>query len=426
MRYQAVIFDLDGTLSDSAPGIINGVKTALTEMNWPFPSETHLRRFLGPPLVLSFMAECGMTEDQALLAQDYYREFYIRQGHFENAVFPGIRLLLHALKQQGAFLGVATYKPIKPTLKILQAFDLLRYFDAVQGPDESSEAGITKTELIKRANPKGLPAVMIGDRATDIKAAHEAGISSIGAAYGYGTKEELLEANADFIVSDVKELYQVLGVSMPKKQGYFISLEGNDGSGKSTQARMLAENLSKCGHDVLLTREPGGTRVGEKIRELLLDRENTDMDDLTEAMLYAAARAQHVRQVILPAIQQGQLVVSDRFVDSSLAYQGVGRGLGIEEVRNINAPAVKGCMPNTTVFLKVDPELGMRRRTNASEKDRLEQEGKDFHQRVAEAFDQFAESNPRFLVIPSMDNKADTAKLVFEQVKQRLAQDGQP
>lgn len=422
MKYQAVIFDLDGTLTDSAPGILAGVRHAHQQMDWPLPEEAILRKFLGPPLMVSFTQFSGMSREQAAQAQDCYREYYHETGFLENAVYPGIRQLLASLKQQGVHLGVATHKPLGISLEILKAFDLLPYFDEVAGPRPGEDP--SKGELIHRANPKGLQGVMIGDRGTDILGARESGMAGIAALYGYGTKEEFEAINTSLMAESVEELYDLLGVVPSHKPGVFISFEGNDGTGKSTQAAMLAARLQQNGHDVLLTREPGGTRIGEGIRDLLLDIEYQEMDRMTEALLYAAARAQHVKQVILPALKAGKLVISDRFVDSSIAYQGAGRGIGMDVVRNINAPAVAGCMPDITVFLSLPPEEGIKRLVRSREADRLEVAGEAFHQEVAAAFAELIKDEPRFLPISAAGSREEVADRVYRQVLLRLKELG--
>ena len=424
MKYQAVIFDLDGTLTDSAPGILAGACHALNGLGRDIPKQAELRRFLGPPLLESFIKVCDMTDKDASRAERLYRKYYKEKGYLENDVFPGIRRLLAALKSQGAHVGVATQKPKKPSELILKAFDLFRYVDALGAPDGMEV--VSKAELIRRANPRGLTAVMVGDVDTDIIGAREAGADSVAALYGYGSHDALRLARPDWQISDVSALYPILELEEEAPSGYFLTFEGNDGSGKSTQARLLAERLRQIGHEVVLTREPGGTKVGEKIREILLDRKNTDMEPLTEAMLYAAARAQHVRQVILPALKKGHLVISDRYVDSSLAYQGAGRNLGFELVQRINDPAIAGCMPDATVFLSLDPAEGITRRSRSNKIDRLEQEENSFHARVAAAFQGLVENDPRFITVTSQGNKSETAEQVYKMVRQRLIEDRVP
>lgn len=168
------------------------------------------------------------------------------------------------------------------------------------------------------------------------------------------------------------------------KRGLFISIEGPDGSGKSTQIRLLKEFLNDNGMEAILTREPGGTVISEKIRQIILDKEHIEMDPMTEALLYAASRAQHVAEVIKPGLQSGKTVICDRFVDSSMAYQGYGRHLG-DAVRIINEYAVAGCMPDITFLLKVDPSIG-KNRIKEEEQDRLENEKLDFHNAVFKGY----------------------------------------
>lgn len=168
------------------------------------------------------------------------------------------------------------------------------------------------------------------------------------------------------------------------KKGLFISIEGPDGSGKSTQIRKLKDFLEGQGKEAILTREPGGTEISEKIRAIILDKNNIEMDDMTEALLYAASRAQHVAQVIKPALSEGKTVICDRFVDSSIAYQGYGRHLG-DCVRIINEFAVAGCMPDITFFLKIDPSVG-KNRIKEEMQDRLELEKLTFHNEVFQGY----------------------------------------
>lgn len=180
------------------------------------------------------------------------------------------------------------------------------------------------------------------------------------------------------------------------KSGLFITMEGPDGSGKSTQIEAIKNFLEKKGETIIITREPGGTQISEKIRRLLLDRENNEMDPMAEALLYAAARAQHVSQVIRPALENGIHVICDRFIDSSIAYQGYGRGLG-DSVAVINSYAVNNCIPDITFFMKLNPEVG-KSRIKSEERDRIEMEKIDFHNRVFEGYEALEQEYPDRIV----------------------------
>lgn len=168
--------------------------------------------------------------------------------------------------------------------------------------------------------------------------------------------------------------------------GLFITMEGTDGAGKTTQIRLLEEYLIHKGYKVVCTREPGGTPISEKIREIIIDKNNTEMTDMTEALLYAASRAQHVDEVILPTLKEGGIVISDRFVDSSVVYQGFARSIGERLIKNINKYAVGDLEPDITFFLKLKPEDGLARKRNQAELDRLEAEKFSFHQRVYDGY----------------------------------------
>ena len=169
------------------------------------------------------------------------------------------------------------------------------------------------------------------------------------------------------------------------KQGLFITMEGPDGSGKSTQIEAIKHYFENKGEKVVITREPGGTKISEKIRALLLDRDNVEMDSMAEALLYAASRAQLVSQVIKPALEEGTHVICDRFVDSSIAYQGFGRELG-DSVAVINAYAVNNCMPDVTFLMKLNPEVG-KSRIRTSDQDRIEMEKLEFHNKVFKGYE---------------------------------------
>ena len=178
-------------------------------------------------------------------------------------------------------------------------------------------------------------------------------------------------------------------------QGIFISMEGPDGSGKSTQIELLKTYLENKGYDeIIITREPGGTVISEAIREIILNKDYSEMGYMTEALLYASARAQLVSQVIKPALEAGKAVISDRFVDSSAVYQGMARGLGVDNVYKINDFAIQGIMPNLTIHLDLPAKVGISRKKEQAELDRMELEALDFHERVAEGYRSLAKLAP--------------------------------
>ncbi|MCX6410521.1 MAG: dTMP kinase [Burkholderiales bacterium] len=181
--------------------------------------------------------------------------------------------------------------------------------------------------------------------------------------------------------------------------GRFISLEGVDGSGKSTQASMLADALRDRGHEVVAVREPGGTPLGEAIRDVVLGPDA--MSPWAEALLFAAARAQLVADVIRPALEGGQWVVADRFLDSSLAYQGTARGLGIERVAQVNAPAIEDCMPDLTIIIDIDPASAADRRAGRGSVDRIEDEGEALQEAVAAGYREVARLFPERIALVS-------------------------
>lgn len=201
---------------------------------------------------------------------------------------------------------------------------------------------------------------------------------------------------------------------MKKTKGLFITFEGVEGSGKSTQIDLLAEFLSEKGYEVVSTREPGGTAIGDKIRKIVLNPDFTEMDFKAEALLYAANRAQHVAEVIAPALAQGKIIISDRYTDSSLAYQSFGRGLDQKKVENISEWATGGLEPDLTILLDIPADKGLKR-TSRSLADRIEQENIDFHDRVSKGFLKLAKKLPkRFKVI---DATKDVDQIHQEVVK---------
>ncbi|MBQ4062401.1 MAG: dTMP kinase [Christensenellaceae bacterium] len=205
------------------------------------------------------------------------------------------------------------------------------------------------------------------------------------------------------------------------KKGLFITFEGVDGCGKSTQARYLYEYLTKKGEDVLLTREPGGCQISEKIRGIILDVENAAMSDHAEALLYAASRAQLVDEVLLPALSEKKIVICDRFFDSSVAYQGYGRGLGGDYILSLNAHSVENCMPDYTFFMDFSPEDAKKRMSDRGQKDRLESAGDGFFNKVYEGFialrDRFPE---RYVSFDVSGTKEQTRGLIAKKAEEIL------
>src|SRR5690606_19512988 len=200
------------------------------------------------------------------------------------------------------------------------------------------------------------------------------------------------------------------------KKGYFITLEGNEGAGKSSIVEMASQYRSSKGLEVISSREPGGIAIAEQIRSVILDKNNTMMDGRTEALLYAAARRQHYIEKISPSLQDGKTIICDRFIDSSLAYQGHARGLGIDEILSINEFAVDGMFPDLTLYLDVNPEIGLQRiRENENrEVNRLDLESLSFHHKVREGYLEVVNRFPERIV---KINANEQLNAVFDEVK---------
>ncbi|WP_433944841.1 dTMP kinase [Paenibacillus sp. SN-8-1] len=192
--------------------------------------------------------------------------------------------------------------------------------------------------------------------------------------------------------------------------GKFITFEGGEGSGKTTVLSRLSDMMKEQGSSFMITREPGGIEIAEKIRTIILDPVNTAMDGRTEALLYAAARRQHLVEKVIPALQQGIHVFCDRFIDSSLAYQGHARGLGIQHILSVNSFATEGTMPDQTFYLDIEPEKGLARieANQGREVNRLDLEGLAFHHKVREGYHLIAESFPERIVIIDADRDIET------------------
>lgn len=192
-------------------------------------------------------------------------------------------------------------------------------------------------------------------------------------------------------------------------KGRFITIEGIEGSGKSTLIGKLKRYIEAQGYEVVMTREPGGSEIAEQIRSVILNRQNINMDGMTEALLYAAARRQHLMEKVIPAIEGGKIVLCDRFIDSSLAYQGHARGLGLDKVYAINQVAIEGCIPDITLYLDLDPEKGLAR-INADqnrEVNRLDLEHLSFHYKVREGYQILLERFPERMFLINADQPTD-------------------
>lgn len=203
----------------------------------------------------------------------------------------------------------------------------------------------------------------------------------------------------------------------------FITLEGPEGSGKTTAVEFAVNKLIEMGYEIVRTREPGGTPIAEQIRNVILDKANTMMDARTEALLYAASRRQHLVEKVWPAIKEGQIVVCDRFLDSSLAYQGGARGLGVEEILNVNLFATENQWPDLTLLFDIDPTIGLARiASNASrEVNRLDLEKLDFHNKVRNTFLDLSKKYPdRYIVIDASKPKEEVAKATLDAILSRL------
>jgi len=205
------------------------------------------------------------------------------------------------------------------------------------------------------------------------------------------------------------------------KRGIFISLEGVEGCGKSTQAKLLADYIEKLGYLIVLTHEPGGTPIAEKIREILLEPQYTEMQTITELLLYLASRAQHVSELISPALDEGKIVICDRFSDATFAYQGYARGIDMDCLKQLNEVATSGLEPDLTLLLDLEPEGGFQRKSGQYW-DRLENESADFHSKVRKGYLSIADSEPqRVKVINAVGSTEDVHSHIKECVDQKLA-----
>jgi len=395
LKYNAVLFDFDGTLTESGVGITRSVAYAFERMGLPVPSQEVLETFIGPPLISAFMKHADLDYDGGVKATALFRERYHEIGWKENRVYAGIAPMLKALKKQGVYLAIASAKPLHLVRQVSNYFGIDKYFDKIVGATfETTHAD--KIELLRSALPENYdPArtAMVGDRLFDMEAGRKLGLTSIGVLYGYGSRQELESSGADLIAETPADLHEILLPGAEKQPGLFITFEGADGCGKSTQMNKLAEYLSNRGYEIVLTREPGGCELCERIRDLVLDIRHKGMSSECEALLYAASRAEHVRQVIIPSVKNGKIVLCDRFLDSSFAYQARGRELGDEFIRQINAPAME-CVPDRTLLFVGDAQVVLKRLRSGGNLDRIEAEKDEFFLRVYEGFEEIHKADP--------------------------------
>ena len=259
------------------------------------------------------------------------------------------------------------------------------------------------------SGPEGDPIYIIGGVRITLMVAGL--VALIGAGYTGWSIHRVLGAPPDLHLGSGQSLY--------RGPGLFVVFEGGEGAGKSTQIRLLRAAIERAGHDVLVTREPGGTDIGERIRSVLLDPDNVLMSNRAEALLYSAARAQHVDQIIRPALDKGAVVLSDRYVDSSIVYQGVARGLGDSEIAELNRWATGDLQPDLVIVLDIDPVEGLRR---AGSPDRLERAGFEFHARVNDAFRHRAVADPgRYLLLDGTMQAEDLHAVIRDAVFARIA-----
>jgi dTMP kinase len=199
-------------------------------------------------------------------------------------------------------------------------------------------------------------------------------------------------------------------------KGKFISFEGIEGTGKSTQAKLLQQGLLGLGYEVILTEEPGGTLISLRVREILLSVDHTNMKPITELLLYNAARAQHIEEVILPALNRGAVVITDRFTDSTFAYQGYGRGIDLKLLESIDKIATNGLRPDMTMLLDLDVETGLKRNRRINKTDRLELEDVEFHKRVRKGYHELAAKEPERIKVLDASGEIEELKIVIARI----------
>jgi len=372
------------------------VRHALKAMGRDVPGDDVLRRFVGPPLYTEFRETCNMNHEEAEQAIVHYREYYSTVGLYDTDIYPGVAPMLKALKAAGAWVAVASGKPTEFLNRIIAHVGLSDCFDAVEGSDPNKHSADKREQLLS-ALPKDADmsrVIMVGDRCFDVDAGRLLNVDTIGVCYGYGSLEELTGSGATYIADTVADLTALLLDEDERPRGRMISCEGTDGCGKSTQMNLLKEHLTRRGYEVVSTREPGGCPISERIRELVLSLDSKGMSPECEALLYAASRVEHVHATVLPALKAGKIVLCDRFLDSSIAYQAYGRELGEDFIRQINKAATDLVMPDCTLQFDIDREAAKARLAKGAPPDRLESEADEFFSRVSKAYDRIAAAEP--------------------------------
>jgi dTMP kinase len=331
---------------------------------------------------------------------------------FVLAVMPGVELAAIITVALGAFCGaawVAGYVLLQENVT-----------DEYRGRTFAALTVLSRLGLFLSltvfpvlAGAVGTRGIEIGDRWIDMSGTRVAlMIAGVGAILaGVVTRRGLRR----FRVRKPQPLGLVPKLRRPPTGGLFVAFEGVEGAGKGTQIRLAKEWLEAQGIEVMVTREPGGTPVGEELRRVLLDNETGHLEPKTEALLFAASRAQHVTSVIRPALAEGKVVICDRYIDSSIAYQGSARGLGEQDVLTLNVWATQGLFPDLVLLLHLEPEAGLLR--SLEEPDRFEMEGGDFHAKVSDAYLRIAEEHPERFVVVDADQ---TPEVVHEQVVEAL------
>ncbi|MFA5602505.1 MAG: dTMP kinase [Bacilli bacterium] len=207
------------------------------------------------------------------------------------------------------------------------------------------------------------------------------------------------------------------------KKSKFIVFEGGEGSGKTTIANKMKDQLEKEGYEVLYSREPGGVKIAEEIRNIILDKNNTELEKRTEALLFAAARRQHLVEKVIPALNEGKIVICDRFIHSSLVYQGIARGIGIEEVYDVNLFAIDDCLPDIVICLDIDPEIGLQRASERPEENnRIDNEKIEFHKTVNAGYLKIAEYDKSIVVVDASKPKEEVFSEVYKIIKENIQQ----